>query len=156
MSLHCKCLQEITGFLGQVSAISAGKTCNICRDFPAICKYYRVFPVNIAEIRSKNPVISCKHLQCRKPFKACRCLQMVCHLERIFCTWYIIHITKKLFPQIAFLIMQNDLPILQICIDDQQKWPHFWEHISSYGATTFFLLFLLFLCVFKIWYIIDW
>ncbi len=63
--LHCKCLQEITGFLGRVSAISAGKTCNICRDFPAICKYYRVFPVNIAEICPKNPVISCKHLQCR-------------------------------------------------------------------------------------------
>ena len=31
------------------SAISAGKTCNICKDSPAICKYYRVFPADISE-----------------------------------------------------------------------------------------------------------
>ena len=47
-----------------VSAISAGKTCNICRDFPAICKYYRVFLADIEETPSNNPVIPCKHLQC--------------------------------------------------------------------------------------------
>ena len=46
---HCKCLCKITGWLEGVSEIFAGKTCNICRDFPAICKYYRVFPADIAE-----------------------------------------------------------------------------------------------------------
>ena len=62
--LHCKCLQGFTGWLGGFSAISAGKTCNICRDFPAICKYYRVFPADIAENPRRVPVNPCKHLQC--------------------------------------------------------------------------------------------
>ena len=42
----------------------AGKTCNICRYFPAICKYYRVFPADIAEDHLNHPVNPCKHLQC--------------------------------------------------------------------------------------------
>ena len=46
------------------AAISAGKTCNIRRDFPAICKYYRVFPADIAEKTLNHPVNHCKHLQC--------------------------------------------------------------------------------------------
>ena len=62
--MHCKCLCKITGWLEGVSAISARKTCNICRDFPTICKYYRVFPADIAEIPSNHPVILHKHLQC--------------------------------------------------------------------------------------------
>ena len=55
---------------------SAGVFCNICRenpiiftDFPcnppAICKYYRVFPADIAENPCRVPVNPCKHLQCR-------------------------------------------------------------------------------------------
>ena len=48
-ALHCKCLQGFTGWLRSFSAISTGKPCNIFRDFPAICKYYRVFPADIAE-----------------------------------------------------------------------------------------------------------
>ena len=46
------------------SAICAGKTCNICRDFLAICKYYRVFPADIAEKPLNHPINPCKHLQC--------------------------------------------------------------------------------------------
>ena len=46
-------------------AIYAGKTCNICRDFPAICKYYRFFPADIAEKPPNHPVNTCKHLQCK-------------------------------------------------------------------------------------------
>ena len=49
--------------------------CNICREnpmitigfpcnLPAICKYYRVFPADIAEKPLNHPVIPCKHLQC--------------------------------------------------------------------------------------------
>ena len=33
--------------------------CNICRDFPAICKYYRVFPADIAEKTLNHPVNIC-------------------------------------------------------------------------------------------------
>ena len=54
---------------------SVGVFCNICRenpviftDFPcnppAICKYYRVFPADIAENPHRVPVNPCKHLQC--------------------------------------------------------------------------------------------
>ena len=59
-------LQMFTGVYRVIkvfSAISAGKTCNICRDFPAICKYYRVFPADIAEKPLNHPVKPCKHLQ---------------------------------------------------------------------------------------------
>ena len=59
--IHCKCLQGFTGWLRGFSAIYARKTCNICRDFPAICKYYRVFP---ADKPLNHPVNPCKHLQC--------------------------------------------------------------------------------------------
>ena len=58
--VHCKCLQGFT-------AISAGKTYNICRDFPANCKYYRVFPADIADKTLNLPVNPCKHLQCLVP-----------------------------------------------------------------------------------------
>ena len=34
------------------------------RDFPAICKYYRGFPADIAENPLNHPVNPCKHLQC--------------------------------------------------------------------------------------------
>jgi hypothetical protein len=54
---------------------SAGVFCNICRekpviftDFPcnppAICKYYRGFPADIAESPRRVPVNPCKNLQC--------------------------------------------------------------------------------------------
>ena len=33
-------------------------------DFPAICKYYRVFPADIAEKTLNHPVKPCKQLQC--------------------------------------------------------------------------------------------
>ena len=68
-AVHCKCLQGFTGWLRGFSAISAGKTCNICRDFPAICKYYRVFPADIAEKTLNHPVNPCKHLQCTPQIK---------------------------------------------------------------------------------------
>ena len=49
--------------------------CNICRENPVIftdcrefagkiCKYYRVFPADIAEKLKNHPVNPCKHLQC--------------------------------------------------------------------------------------------
>ena len=54
-----KCLQGFTGWLRGFSAIYAGKTCNICRDFPGICKYYRVF---LADIEENPPLSPCKSL----------------------------------------------------------------------------------------------
>jgi hypothetical protein len=65
-------LQMFTGIYRD----SAGVFCNICRenpliftDFPcnspAICKYYRVFPADIAKKKRRVPVNPCKHLQCR-------------------------------------------------------------------------------------------
>ena len=47
-----------------VYRVIKGFFCNICRDFPAICKYYRVFPADIAEKPLNKPVNPCKHLQC--------------------------------------------------------------------------------------------
>ena len=66
---YCKCLQGFTGTL-------RGLFCNIFRENPAIftdcrgiawkiCKYYRVFPADIAENPRRVPVNPCKHLQCR-------------------------------------------------------------------------------------------
>ena len=39
-----------------VYRVIKGFFCNICRDFPAICKYYRVFPADIAEKPLNHPV----------------------------------------------------------------------------------------------------
>ena len=62
--------------------------CNIFRENPVIftdcreiagkiCKYYRVFPADIAEKPIKDPVNPCKHLQCRlKPKKVNKGLQI--------------------------------------------------------------------------------
>ena len=38
-------------------------TCFPC-NLPAICKYYRGFPADIAEKLLNHPVNPCKHLQC--------------------------------------------------------------------------------------------
>ena len=59
MLIHCKCLQGFTGTL-------RGDFCNISRENPVIftdcrgiagkiCKYYRVFPTDIAEIPPQSP-----------------------------------------------------------------------------------------------------
>ena len=45
-------LQMFTG----VYRVIKGFFCNICRDFPAICKYYRFFPADIAEKPLNHPV----------------------------------------------------------------------------------------------------
>ena len=58
-----------------VYRVIKGLFCNICwenpvifTDFPcnppAICKYYRVFPADIAENPRRVPVNPSKHLQC--------------------------------------------------------------------------------------------
>ena len=55
--------RDLQGLCGGVSTISAGKNPVIFTDFPcnppAICKYYRVFPADIAENPPKSP---CKSL----------------------------------------------------------------------------------------------
>jgi hypothetical protein len=38
--------------------------CNIYRENPVMFTDCREIPANTAETRPKNPVISCKHLQC--------------------------------------------------------------------------------------------
>ena len=66
--VHCKCLQAFTGTL-------RGVFCKICRENSVIftdcrgiagkiCKYYRVFPADIAWNPCRVPVNPCKHLQC--------------------------------------------------------------------------------------------
>ena len=60
-SHKCTTLQMFTG----VYRVIKGVFCNICRDCPAICKYYRVFPADIAEKPLNHPVNPCKHLPCR-------------------------------------------------------------------------------------------
>ena len=65
--IHCKCLQGFTGWLRVFSAISAGKTCNICRDFSAICKYYRVSPQQGKPAKTPFAVLSiCSLKMCNK------------------------------------------------------------------------------------------
>ena len=50
-------------FIG-VYRVIKGVSCNIYWDFSAICKYYRIFPADIAEKPLNHPVNPCIHLQC--------------------------------------------------------------------------------------------
>jgi hypothetical protein len=77
-------------FKGVYRVISARKTYNICRDFPAICKYYRFSPADIGKKKNICSVVSLKISE-----KSCHSMNLLSYAV-IFSLVEISHVIQQL------------------------------------------------------------